>query len=85
MKTAELIKDVSGKFIGCAVLYKLDPPLDGHVYVVASGVDAMFSGPETLIFPANKNGDVVDWGEIGGSRGFMNPNAAIQDEGYEIV
>lgn len=59
-------------FTGDAALYKLD---DGN-YVIVSATVA-YSGPETLIFPATPDGEIADWGEIGGGRGYLDHEMAL--------
>jgi len=82
MKTYKKIKDLSG-FTGSAALFELSEPLDGYKFVVASAANAMFSGPETYLFGANKNGVVQDWGELAGSsRGIYDHEAALSNAGY---
>ena len=89
MITAEFIKDLDN-FRGEAKLYHLSEPMDygwdhdkekpeGKTeYVVASGANVIFSGPETYIFPANKDGEVIDWGELDGSfKGGIDHEHAI--------
>ena len=49
----------------------------GRFYVVSSVV-AMFTGFETLVFPADERGKVTDWGEVAGGRG-MSREEAIAD------
>ena len=75
----KLVKDNLDGFQGHAALYEIDKPVgydfdyekDKNTkktkYVVVSAADPMFSGPETYIFPANKEGEIVDWGELNGS------------------
>ena len=47
-------------------------------YVVTSATVAIFSGPETYIFPANENSDILDWMELSGSyRGGLDHDKAI--------
>lgn len=65
------IRDISG-WKGDAALYQLE---DGS-YVIASSVVA-YSGPETLVFPADAGGEVTSWGEIGGGRGYLDHEAAL--------
>ena len=60
---ASYVKALPG-FTGDARLYRCDPPLDGHGYVVVSAVNAMYTGPETYIFPSDPNGRVTDWGRV---------------------
>lgn len=76
-------------------LYRLSPPLthedwDGstqvYQYVIASGADAPFSGPETYLFPADANGEISNWGELEGSfRGDIDCDRAIENAGYQVV
>lgn len=54
-----------------------------HEYVVVSAVDAMYSGPETLVFPADSEGNVASWGDIGGGRGYKDHSIALLGMGYE--
>jgi hypothetical protein len=66
-------------------LYHLDPPLDGHEYVVSSAIVVPYSGPETYVFPANSDGAITNWTELSCSaRGELDPEAAIRRAGYEI-
>lgn len=95
-KTATYIKDMAG-FTGTAKLYKLsekipygslfddmDTPEGETEFVVVSATHAMFSGPETYIFPADENGEVVDWGELPGSyRGDLNHDTALVKMGFD--
>lgn len=52
-------------FRGDARVYHLSEPLDGAEYVVVSAVVVPYSGPETYIFPADENGEIVDYGRAG--------------------
>jgi hypothetical protein len=83
-KTAKLISNLDD-FSGDARLYKLSKPLSGHMYVIVSAAYAMFSGPETYIFPANEKGEVTSWGELDGSyRGGTDHARALRNAGYEV-
>lgn len=95
MNTAKLIKAGLKGFRGDARLYKLTPSLNekdynghhkaDHEYVLVSASHGAFSGPETYIFPANKRGDVTDWGELGGSfKGGLDHKQALENAGYSI-
>lgn len=94
MKTATKIRDIEG-WRGRASLYKLDPPIEdepwgdepkksfGHV--VVSATIAMFSGPETYIFGAGEDGEVISWSELPGSyRGGLSHAEALQGAGYSV-
>jgi hypothetical protein len=97
-KTAKLIKDGLRDFNGHASLYRLSEPIiterfnDGGVeepfsthYVIVSSANVPFSGPETYIFPANARGNVVNWGELEGSRrGSYSHADVLRFAGYEI-
>jgi hypothetical protein len=90
MKTAKLIKDNLTGFVGHAALYELTPAMVNekkkHKYVICSSADAMFTGIETFIFPANKEGNVIDWGELDGSqRGTSSHSEVLSDAGYELI
>ena len=83
------IRDLPDSATGARrALYKLDPPYevrdwDGEVecvaeFVVVSAVNAMFTGPETYIFPADETGRVTSWAELEGSyRGGYDHEQAI--------
>ena len=66
MKLATLVKDLGTSQEGEGhKLYRLSEPLVSHggeryEYVVVSAADVMYSGPETYIFGADENGEVVD-------------------------
>ena len=90
MKTAKLIKDNLEGFTGHAALYKVNPPMKDdegieHIYVVCSTTNAMFTGIETCIFPADKKGKVTNWLEMEGSeRGASSHDCVFENIGYEI-
>ncbi len=85
MKQAHYVKDLDG-FKGEAKLFRMDPPLEGHKFVVASAVIALFSGPETYLFPADADGKVTDWIELEGSAsGTQDHEEAIRNAGYKIA
>lgn len=89
MKIAEKIKNLDG-WNGQASLYKLSEEVnweDGNKtsYVIASSVNAMFSGPETLIFPATEDGTCLSYHEIAGYRGGYDHGVAFDMLGYDTV
>jgi hypothetical protein len=92
MGTAKQLATLSG-WNGEARVYELDPPMDDDPeswrYVIVSAVDAMFSGPETYIFPAEKTGDVfttADMCELDGSfKGALDHEQALSNAGYEVL
>lgn len=85
MGTATLVKKIEG-WKGEAALYRMDPPHEGEEYVIASAVIAAMDGPETFLFPATKDGEAKDYGEMDGSRrGTLNHHTAMAEAGYQIV
>lgn len=44
-------------------------------YFCVSGVDAMFSGWEVLVFPCTKEGKVIDFIEVAGGKGRTHEQA----------
>jgi hypothetical protein len=95
---ATLVRDVSADFRGKAFLYRCDPPMqytDGYgddadeletEYVIVSATHAMFSGPETYIFPANSDGEVTNWSELDGSyKGGLDHAGALRAAGYTVI
>ena len=85
-KTAKLIKADLNDFTGNACLYKVNPPIEKNKYVIASSVIAPFSGEETLLFPAFKNGEVKSWSELDGSqRGTMSHTLVFEEIGYKTI
>ena len=86
---ATLIENLSG-WRGEARLYRVDPPMtyeDGRQteYVIVSATTVLASGPETYIFPASREGGILDWLELPGSfRGAIDHARALEGAGYSI-
>lgn len=90
---AKYIKDIKG-WTGVVKLYAVDPPVKYEdddfkeqetKYVAVSATIAAFSGPETYIFPTDKDGNVLNWGELPGSfQGSFNHTKALNDAGYSV-
>lgn len=89
MATATYLGKANG-MSGDARLYRCEPALltydgDSVEYVISSAVDNAFA-TETYLFPANPDGDVVDWMEMPGSRrGVVDPEYVLSELGYTIV
>lgn len=85
----------SANFRGDARLFKLDPPLPYKEwmsepkqrlaeYVIVSAVE-VGGEPETYIFPADTEGQVLDWAELAGSfQGDLDHTRALKGAGYDI-
>ena len=90
MKTATMLEEMTG-MNGRANLYRLSEALESYdgnkyEYVVVSAVDVPFSGPETYIFGADENGEIVNWMELPGSfRGALDHNEALEGAGYTVA
>lgn len=99
--TFEKVKDLSESFQGNAALYRLSEKVDfGTVWddednempegqtdhVVVSANNVMFSGPETYIFAANQDGEVISWCEMPGSfQGSLDHEAALTRAGWKAA
>lgn len=71
----EIVRELDKGFKGHACLVK-----KGGQYFVVSSADALFSGPETLVFPADESGKVTDWGEVAGGKGTSREQAIAELE-----
>lgn len=64
--------------------FRMEPPLQGNEYVVVSGT-SVFGMPETIIFGADKDGEITDYMDLEGSfRGEIDHIKALKNAGYEI-
>jgi hypothetical protein len=95
MKTAKKIKQLDG-WRGGASLYELSEsvkftqvyggPKQETNYVIVSAVYAMYSGPETYIFPANEKGEPLNMRELPGSfSGGEDHKRALNNAGFEVI
>lgn len=80
----------SGRFSGDARLYRLSAPVSHEEgvteYVIVSAADVMFSGPETYIFPADADGNVISWlGMPGSFRGAADHEEALRRAGWAVA
>lgn len=87
---ATFVRELNG-FTGTAKLYRLSDLVafgcDGMTtfHVVVSATNAMYSGPETYIFPAGEDGSILDWSELAGSyRGGLNHEQALLNAGWTV-
>lgn len=89
MKTATFIRNIETN-IGEKKLFRWDPPMekyDGSEYefIIVSAVNHSFA-LETFIFPANKDGEILSFGELDGSEGgIFDHNKVLQNAGYTVV
>lgn len=63
-------------------LYFFEEPYEDRHWFVSSKVNELCC--ETLIFPANEEGVIQEWTEIGGCRGTMNDHEALNSIGYHV-
>ena len=85
--TATFVKDVSAKFNGEARLYKTD---DGFVVASSTFMSLGFGTygstiSEVMVFSADENGAVTDWGELGVAYPAGEFDAALADAGFEVA
>jgi hypothetical protein len=80
-RTARKIKNINKH----QILWEVLPKINGHKYVVTSAKSVQFSGPETYMFGADENGEIVDWCELPGSyRGELNHQKCFEEIGYNV-
>jgi len=97
-KIAVLIKDNLPGYRGRAALYKLSEPLEGHEFVVVSSVLITFPPSvkefindyhESFVFPADEEGNILDWGNLDGSLSYgtqpIPHEVCFQEAGYQLV
>ena len=59
-------------------------------FYVASGVNAMYTGWEVLVFPADERGEITSYGDVAGGRGITYEDAvesleqALNSEEMEV-
>lgn len=93
MKTAVHVRRLED-WMSDAALYELSEPVEWEDYetetthrtkfVVVSAVVAPFTGPETLIFPADESGETHNMVDLAGSqRGTLSHYEALRAAGYE--
>jgi hypothetical protein len=76
---------------GIATLYRCDPPFrEAQVwdeeedtprnceYIVVSAVTVPWTGPETLIFESDSEGNVTNWSELKGYRGTLDHHEVLR-------
>ncbi|PQP24172.1 hypothetical protein [Rhodococcus opacus] len=88
MATATLIAEHVEGWAGDAYHYRLDPPLEGHEYVMVSEIDYPFNHyKETEIVPVDENGGPVAMVKLPGSLAAQANRAValLAAGGYSIV
>lgn len=84
-KTATMLQDDLKNYTGHAALYSLSHPIGRYKYVIVSATREI-GPPETYIFPARKDGKVLNWGQLPGSyQGGMSHRKALLMAGYSLV
>jgi hypothetical protein len=68
----EVIRELTG-FTGQACLVRR-----GDEHFVVSSVVAPYTGAETLVFPADADGEVADWIDVAGGRGVSREEAIAE-------
>jgi hypothetical protein len=90
MGTATFIKSINRIHGASQELFKMEPPIEHYNglffdHVMVSGIYVL-GEPETFIFGASEDGEVLDWIEMDGSfKGAINIARALNDAGYEVV
>ena len=81
--TARRIRRLTSGFQGEAVLWQVQPPIEGTNHLVTSTAALPDGTSETLAFPADRTGKVTDWLGVGGGRG-MDHEQALAHTGYTV-
>ena len=69
--SVEIVRELPGTPSGAKqVLVK-----KGDSHFVVSSVNVRGSGPETLVFPADKDGEILDWIEVAGGKRYSREEA----------
>ena len=69
--------------IGYDIDWETEEPAAHTRFVAVSAVNVPFSGIETYIFPADADGNVLNWLELDGSqKGTLSHAIAIRDAGW---
>ena len=85
MNRATVVRELSPDPCVKQLLVKLEPPYEGHEYVVASASNKPFlSRPEVLVFPAMEDGTILDWMELAGCRDTLEHALPLMDMGYSL-
>ncbi len=79
MMKAYFVRDLTG-FNGQARLYRTE----ANGYLAVSSVAGSWAN-ETMVFPADEDGNVTDWLDIGVAYPNGNFGGALADAGYEEV
>ena len=83
MKTATLLRTIENEH-AIQALYRMEPPLNGHDLVLASGIRTRLAH-ECFLFASDESGEIANWTELSGVRDTVEHAAAMADVGYEIV
>ncbi len=92
-ETARFIKKLDGwrsdaRFFELSrpVKYGWDDNKSETKFVIVSAVTVPLSGPETFIFPAKEDGEVIEHLELNGSfSGGLDHEQALNDAGFGII
>lgn len=67
------------------ILWSVFPRISGHKLVITSAQSVPYTGPETYMFGADENGNIVSWEELPGSyRGDLEHRFCFLNIGYDI-
>ena len=69
--------------------FELDKKYKGYSYIYVSHVyvTGIYKRYETLIFPCDKKGEVIDFSELQGSvyNRYITPEDLMRELGYEVI
>ena len=80
---AKKLKALTEDFSGDAAVYEMDPPFEGHQFVVVSGVRNQYAH-ETMLFASDKDGKVTKWADLHCVRNTQSHQEVLSGLGYTI-
>ena len=94
MNTAKFVKKLDRQASGNAAVYHLSTPYKYEImynvqltnYVVCSTANTSDHGWETMVFPTDKDGEVIDWCNLACRRNMdeLDHKFVLLDIGYEL-
>lgn len=87
---AFFVREILG-MSGRAELFRFDPPIRNRgneisFAVVSACIVDYINRPETYLFAADKDGEILSWEDLPGSQnGTIDIDAVLTEAGYEVV
>lgn len=86
MKATLITKNPAGRWTGDAALYRMEPPMEGNEFVIASIPSGRFGECETYLFAADETGKCLSWTELPASQtNIKSHKQVLEDAGYQVI